>query len=58
MSAKSEQLVEQLNELEQKINEETTNGNDVTSLIERRAVLSEQLRNVLGALNESKVLKG
>lgn len=58
MSARSEQLVEQLNELESKINEAVANGFDASSMIEHRRVLSEQLRNVLGALNESKVLKG
>lgn len=58
MSAKSEQLVEQLNELEQKINEARETGQDVSVLTEQRATLSAQLRTVLGALNESKVLKG
>ena len=58
MSARSEQLVEQLNELEVKIEGAIAAGQDASSMIEHRRVLSEQLRNVLGALNESKVLKG
>lgn len=63
MSARSEQLVEEINELNEKIAQRwTTSGeqpsDELTALLERQEMLLRELRVTLDQLKEGKVLKG
>jgi hypothetical protein len=58
MPASSELLLEQINDLKQRLVEAERSGQPTEQLKEQLRVLGEQFNKSMQALNESKVLKG